>query len=179
MSKLLVALGLVVAGTALAPMGATAGGPSSESQSVQKFVQDFYTWYLAEEKQDHNMALSDVAVKMKPRWFSAAVLQGLKEDDEAQAKSPGDIVGLDFDPFLNAQDICEPYKTGKVTAAGAGYRVEVFGSCEKSDPKQPDVIAAVEKRYGSWVFVDFYYPEQGDLFSVLEALKKERENTGK
>lgn len=178
MNKLLVALGLVV-GTMLAPMGAGADGPSSESQSAQKFVQDFYTWYLQEEKKDHDMALSDVALKMKPKWFSDAIIQGLKEDDEAQAKSPDDIVGLDFDPFLNAQDICEPYKTGKVTAAGTTYRVEIFGTCPEPGSKQPDVIAAVEKRDGGWVFVDFYYPEQGDLFSVLEALKKERENTGK
>jgi hypothetical protein len=169
----------LAAATLLTPLGATAGDQPSEPQSAQKFVQDFYTWYLQEEKQEHNEDLSDFALKAKPHWFSPTIVQGLKEDAAAAAKTPDEVVGLDFDPFLNAQDVCEPYRTGKVTVVGATYRVEVFGSCPEANSKQPDVIAAVERRDGSWVFVDFIYPGNGDLFSELQALKKEREKTGK
>jgi hypothetical protein len=37
--------------------------------------------------------------------FSPELASKLKEDLAAQEKSPGEIVGLDFDPFLNAQDV--------------------------------------------------------------------------
>jgi hypothetical protein len=54
-------------------------------------------------------------------------VKGLKEDLAASKKSPGEIVGLDFDPFLNAQDIAERYLVGKITPKGDHYWVEVFG----------------------------------------------------
>lgn len=169
----------LLAGVLMASGSAAASEPASESGSAQAFVQDFYTWYLKEEKQEHDMDLSDFAVKTKPQLFSAAIIQGLKEDAAAQAKVPDEVVGLDFDPFLNAQDICEPYTTGKVTQSGTTYKVEVFDHCSDSKPGKPAVIAAVEKQGRAWVFVDFYYPGYGDLFSVLRSLKQEREKPGK
>ena len=36
----------------------------------------------------------------------------------AYKKSPEEIVGLDFDPFLNAQDIAERYLVGKIIPKG-------------------------------------------------------------
>ena len=168
----------LVVGLLMASLGAGAASPE-ESKSAQAFVQDFYTWYGQEEKKEHGVALSDYAIKTKPQLFSAAIVQGLREDEAAQAKVPGEVVGLDFDPILNAQDDCGPYKAGKVKVAGAAYRVELFDHCSDSKPARPAVIAAVEKRNGAWVFVDFIYPGSGDLFSELQALKKEREQSGK
>lgn len=176
--KNLVTSSLMLIATA-ATIPIQAGQPVSESQAAQAFVQDFYTWYLQEAKKDHDMDLSDFAIKARPGSFSAAMLKGLKEDEAAQAKTPDEVVGLDFDPFLNAQDICEPYKTGQVTPAGTTFKVEIFGACPEPNSKQPDVIAVVEKQKGAWVFVNFAYPGNGDLFSVLAELKKERENPAK
>lgn len=161
------------------PFGALARPPSTETGSARKFVQDFYVWYQQEQKKDHQQALSTVAFETRPQWFSAAIVEGLREDDAAAAKSPDEVVGLDFDPFTNSQEDCGPYTTGKVVSAGKTYRVEVFGSCPGTGSRQPDVIAAVEKIKGSWVFVDFYYPGHDDLFSVLKELKKEREGNAK
>lgn len=163
----------------MAASGVAAGGQPSEPSSAQKFVENFYTWYIQSENKFSDLSMDEFALRKKPQWFSAAIAQGLREDEAAAAKSPGEVVGLDFDPFLNAQDVCEPYKTGKVTRVDKAYRVEVFGSCPEPGSKNPDVIAAVEKKNGAWVFVDFYYPGQGDLFSVLQALKEEREKPGK
>ncbi|HEV2321213.1 MAG TPA: hypothetical protein VGT42_02525, partial [Gammaproteobacteria bacterium] len=171
------AAGILIVGLLVAPIGA--GAESPESKSAQTFVQDFYTWYGQEEKNEHDMALSDYAIKTKPQLFTAAIVQGLKEDEAAQAKVPGEVVGLDFDPILNAQDDCGPYKAGKVKVMGATYRVELFDHCSDSKPARPAVIAAVQKQKGSWVFVDFIYPGSGDLFSELQSLKKEREKSGK
>jgi len=177
MKQAYIASGVLIAGLQMAPPGAVAASP--DSKSAQAFVQDFYTWYGQEEKQEHGMALSDYAIKTKPQLFSAAIVQGLREDEAAQAKVPGEVVGLDFDPILNAQDDCGTYKAGKVKVVGAAYRVELFDHCSESKPARPAVIAAVEKRDGAWVFVDFIYPGSGDLFSELQALKKEREQSGK
>jgi hypothetical protein len=149
----------------------------SDSTSARKFVQDFYTWYMQVENEDHDLSPTEFALKMKPRLFSDAIIKGLQKDIAVQAKSPDYIVGIDFDPFLNAQDTCEPYNTGKVTVAGNSYHVEVYGQGSCEHRKQPDVVAAVEKQNGSWVFVDFYYPGQGDLLSALKVAKKSRQTS--
>src|SRR5690348_11099616 len=151
-------------------------GAAADMISAKKFVQGFYTWYMKEEKNEHEVSLDDVAIKTKPKWFSDAIVRGIEDDEAASAQRPDEVVGLDFDPFLNSQEDCEPYKVGKATVAGSLYQVEVFGQCQDSSPKQPDVIAVVEKHNGAWVFVNFLYPGDGDLFSELGALKKEREN---
>lgn len=175
MKSLLASGSILIAILSAVPAHAASPTAGSDADSAKKFVQEFYAWYLREEKKDHKEDLSTFAFKTKPQWFSDALIRGLKEDEAAQARDPGEVVGLDFDPFLNAQDVCEPYKTGQVAAEGARYRVEIFGSCPEPGSTQPDVIAAVEKRNGAWVFVDFYYPGNGDLFSVLAGLKKERD----
>lgn len=177
MKRSYITAAILVVGLLMTSPGAGAASP--ESKSAQAFVQDFYTWYGQEEKREHGMALSDYAIKMKPQFFSAAIVQGLREDEAAQAKVPGEVVGLDFDPILNAQDDCGTYKAGKVKVVGTTYRVELFDHCSDSKPARPAVIAAVEKRNGAWVFVDFIYLGSGDLFSELQALKKEREQSGK
>ena len=179
MKRLLAAGSMLIAVTMSSSAYAANPGTGAEADSAKKFVQDFYTWYLQEEKTDRNISLDAFAIKTKPLWFSQEIIEGLDEDEAAAAKSPDEIVGLDFDPFLNAQDVCEPYRPGKVTAAGSTYQVEIFGTCPEPHSKQPDVIAVVEKRNGAWVFVDFIYPSNGDLFSVLQELKKERENLPK
>lgn len=175
MKSLIASSLMLIALLAAVPAQGANPGAGSDADAAKRFVQDFYTWYLQEEKKDHDVALDDFAIKTKPKWFSAAIIQGLEEDEAAQAKSPDEVVGLDSDPFLNSQETCEPYKAGKVTAAGSGYRVEVFGQCPGANSKQADVIAVVEKHDGAWVFVNFIYPGNGDLLSVLQALKKERE----
>lgn len=160
-------------------VAASAADPTPGFRSAQAFVQDFYSWYGKEEKKGHKVSLDEFAINTKPQLFSAEIIQGLKEDAAAQAKVPDEVVGLDFDPLTNSQEDCSPFKVGAVNAADAGYRVMVFDSCADSKPAKPAVIVAVEKRDGAWVFVDFIYPSQGDLFSVLKDLKHERENPGK
>ena len=151
-------------------------GAEGEAASAQSFVQGFYDWYVKQSQQDNNLSGVELALRDKPGLFSAALTHALREDLAASAKSPDEVVGLDFDPFLNAQDVCAPYKTGKVTKQGDTYDVEVSGSCPDSGSHQPDVIAEVKPRNGRWMFVDFIYPGNGDLLKVLKSLKEERES---
>lgn len=163
---------------------AQAAGPApaqdTQAQSAKAFVQSFYDWYTGEMQKNEEGPVADPL--NSKRWpFSAAIVAALRADQEAQAKTPDDVVGIDFDPYLNAQDTCFPYKAGKVAASGGQYRVELFDSnCSSSHPEIPTVIAVVEKDGASWRFVDFVYPGEpgqadSDLLSVLKQLAIERE----
>jgi len=146
-------------------------------QSAHDFVQGFYEWYVQKAQQQAQGWPVNDALQNK-RWpLSEQIVSALKADRAAQDKVPDEIVGIDFDPFLAAQDTCFPYKTGKVTQAGTRYRVEVFDSnCTSPHPELATVIAEVEQRHGTWMFVNFIYPDtKDDLLSVLKGLKEERE----
>lgn len=162
------------------PTAASAPAKDAKTPSAQVFVQGFYDWYVGQAKQS-NPNLIDAALAGK-RWpMSEAIQTALKADEVAQAKTPDDIVGIDFDPFLAAQDECWPYKTGKVTEMAGKTHVEVFGHCGKMHPDLPDVIAELEQHDGKWVFVNFIYPgdpgqPDGDLLKTLKELQDERDH---
>ncbi|HEX7965715.1 MAG TPA: hypothetical protein VF651_08365 [Gammaproteobacteria bacterium] len=157
---------------------ATAQAQNAELQSAHDFVQGFYDWYVQQAEQEKDGWPSMTAALKNERWpFSDEIKKALQADTEAQAKVEGYIVGIDFDPFLNAQDTCFPYKAGKAIHAGNRYQVEVFSNCAGSHPERATVIPVVDKRNGTWLFVNFIYPDDTttDLLSTLQALKKDRE----
>jgi hypothetical protein len=152
---------------------------ASSDASCKSFVQAFYTRYVRLMEKDHSPSAFEVATRSRRSSFGVELRRALAEDEAAAARSPGEIVGLDFDPFLNAQDFAPRYTVGKVTRKGAGYRVEVFGHWNGPAGKKPDVIPELVRQSGRWVFVNFHYPgEKGepsdDLLSILKALKKDR-----
>ena len=149
-----------------------AQSPQDPERSCRTFVQGFYTWYVPKH------GVEDV-LKYRRSALSPELYTALKEDLAASAKNPDEVEGLDFDPFLNAQDTAERYVIGKVTAKGATFWVDIYGiwSGKKSD--KPDVVAEVACKEGKCLFVNFHYgktesPENENLLSVLKALKKER-----
>jgi hypothetical protein len=106
-------------------------------------------------------------------------VNGLKEDLTASKKSREEIVGLDFDPFLNAQDIAERYLVGQITPKGDHYLVEVFGIWGGQKKSNPDVVPELAFENGQWIFMNFHYgktdiPVNENLLSVLQILKKDR-----
>jgi Protein of unknown function (DUF3828) len=158
------------------------------AQACAEFVGQFYSWYLAKEaaltKANSNKSALDVSISDKKSSFSPALVKALKEDMAAASKSPGEIVGLDFDPILNAQDVAERYLLGKVTAKDDHYFVEVFGVWGGKKSKKPDVVPELVQEKGQWVFDNFHYRNAEDavnrnLLSVLEQLKKERKTGAK
>src|SRR5579863_9296774 len=148
----------------------------SATNSVQRFVQGFYDWYVPLALKEGPFPTIDLALKEKSFLFSGALAQALHDDSAARAKSPEWIVGLDGDPFLNAQDPCEQYEAGQATQDGNRYKVEVFRICSGKKGELPDVIAELEKKGDSWIFINFYYPGDGDLLTELKLLKKDRES---
>jgi hypothetical protein len=126
----------------------------------------------------------EVTLREKRSSLSPELVKGLKEDLAASKKSPGEIVGLDFDPFLNAQDIAERYLVGNVTPKGDHYWVEVFGVWNGQKNSNPDVIPELAFENGHWIFINFHYgktdiPVNENLVSILQVLKKDRQKSAK
>jgi hypothetical protein len=85
---------------------------NSDSDAVRQFTERFYAWYVpAAARAERNMLLD--AKEMRSA-ISPEHLRALREDFEAQAQDiTGNIVGLDFDPFLASQDPCARYEVRK------------------------------------------------------------------
>jgi Protein of unknown function (DUF3828) len=162
--------------------------PSSQSEDCGHFVQQFYNWYMATEtalmKRNGLGSALEVTLREKRSSLSPELVKGLKEDLAASKKSPAEIVGLDFDPFLNAQDIAERYLVGNVTPKGDHYWVEVFGVWNGQKSSNPDVVPELAFDNGHWIFTNFHYgktdiPANENLISILEVLKKDRQKAAK
>jgi hypothetical protein len=143
---------------------------------VQNFVQEFYNWYVPAAVKNRSVRSSDLALSSRLLAFDPSLAAQLKEDSNAQAKVHDDIVGLDFDPFLAAQDHCERYEVVNVETQAESYLAGVrgVGGCEKHDGV--DVIAEVGSRNGTLSFVNFRYPaiDNSDLLTVLKKLRDAR-----
>jgi len=152
------------------------------SESARKFVQDFYDWYThgvvkaVDEHKGFNW-------KTRAVDFDPALLRALKEDEDAQAKAEGEIVGIDFDPFLASQDPCTPYKARSVVQKGDRFLVEVHIACENVTAENPAVTVELVMRNGHWIFANFHYPEPkpsgSDLLSTLNQLSEDRKRPSK
>lgn len=162
--------------------------PTASSDACKRFVQQFYDWYLAKDNammnSNNQESVFEVTLREKRSSFSSGLMKALEEDLAASKKSPDEIVGLDFDPFLNAQDTPERYVVGAVRTKDDHYLVEVFGFWNGRKNSKPDLIPELALENGKWIFTNFHYeksdiPANENLVSVLQQLKKDREKTTK
>jgi hypothetical protein len=145
-----------------------AQAPVNEKAEAKAFVQKFYDWYLPlYNKPIDRKALvraSIAALNQRPEYFDEPLRKALLEDAAEQAKHPHELVGLDFDPFLAAQDNVLSYKLGDIKQVGNKFWIEVSVG--------DHIIAEVMKAGSSWKFTDFIYPAHGKVpqFSMLQML---------
>jgi hypothetical protein len=166
--------------SALALFAFIAGAQTLHAEdSPHKFVQDFYEWYVPMAARPHSEDSSNIALKKKSSAFSAELLKALKEDALAASKSPGEIVGIDWDPFLNSQEKIDRCVLGNVTEKHGSFRVEVYDILAGKKDKKPNIIAEVKQENGHWVFVNFWNPDGGNLLSELRELSKSRKKAPK
>jgi hypothetical protein len=153
-------------------------------QSCRSFVQGFYDWYVPRAVRAVNGSAAapalDLALKQKSSEFGPEILRALREDSEAQAKTVGEIVGLDSDPFLNSQDPRDHYLVGNITPKGDRYWVEVYGMSLGKKGSEPDVVPELILKDGRWLFINFHYPnpsrpEFENLLSLLKSLRGNRQ----
>ena len=175
---------LLLWATAPSPLQGQATPTEDLSDSAQHFVQEFYDWYIPG-------LLKSFGTKKSFSWqerasdFDQRLFRALKEDDDAQAKVPGEIVGLDWDPFVANQDPCEHNTTRKVRKNGEVYLVDVLNLCNGQEDEKVHVVAEVVRQNGHWVFVNFRYPAEksgekdSDPMTILKALHEDRQKRSK
>ena len=154
-------------------------GSQEVSESLRRFVQEFYNWYVPRALSDNAGPAWELALKHKRSVFGSQLAKALREDSAAQAKSPGEIVGLDFDPFLNSQDPAERYEVERITQECASYWADIYGVWSGKKREKPDVVAELLQKNGRWFFVNFHYPEDRDLLTVLRLLRESRQKASK
>jgi len=173
--------------SSLAGQTETPQQPKDLQQSCLAFVQEFYDWYVpawltrnlespATFKRWEN---SRDPLRSRSQLFSPELVRRLKEDHAAQARVKGDIVGLDFDPFIGGNGgPLGRYVVGKLTRKGELYRVNVHCVASGKKAKEVSVVPELAFRQGRWQFVNFRYAEgdEGDdLISILKLLREERQ----
>ncbi len=168
----------VLALSAISITAAAQETAKTESGSCRRFAQEFYGWYVPLTQKRLDRPASTVAIGRKPALFAPALLQALKADAEAQEHANGDIVGLDFDPFVSSQDPADRYAVRKVAVQGDKCSVEVWANPSRGNyakSAKPNVVAKLSKHEGKWQFDNFRYPDlDTDLVATLESLRKER-----
>jgi len=145
--------------------------PSPNDQSCRTFVQGFYDWYLPRASQSGDFY--PTVLRTKAQWFSSALLQALKQDYAASKANPNEVVGLDFDPFLNSQDPSTKFSVTKVKVQGTKCSTEVHGVTDGVNNEE--VHPELNFVNGAWQFVNFRYEQNSDLLSMLRLLKADRQ----
>lgn len=156
------------------PVSCQASSEQETQESCRRFVQVFYDWYLSKEAASG----LDAVLERKANVFSPELYQHLKEDRDAQEKCPGEICGLDFDPFLNSQDPSAHFKALSVTHKSSSYWVDVYGM--ESGKRREHVIPELVQQNDHWVFMNFHYgknkwTDDSNLLRILKNLQADRE----
>jgi hypothetical protein len=168
---------LALAGSLLLPFatGAQSARQTPDSAGAIAFVSEFYRWYTPKTHGKNDGPAFLIALRSRRPAFAPPLYRALEADANAQAKVKGDIVGLDFDPFLFSQDPCERYEPTGAVHRPAGFRVTVAATCDGRKDPDATVLADVELQNGTWVFANFADHEgKNDLRSTLRALAESR-----
>lgn len=147
---------------------------NSESGSVSKFVQGFYSWYAPKAAQLNVALPANMTLHQKASWFGPELRRKLRADYQAQISAKQEVDALDFDPFLGSQDPDPYYRVVRVTPKGQRYLVEVHRVMNGKVEKQRTVTAEIAGKEGHWYFVNFRYPGGYNLLSILAALQNSR-----
>lgn len=167
-------LSIVISPASMSDVDKTSGAGRSEN-ACRSFVQSFYKWYLSKPQADR-------AYKDRASAFSAELIKLLKDDYAASQKVSGEVVGLDFDPFLSTN--AEPharYVATKVTKKDHNYLVQVDGSGGNRTDRTR-IVPEVAYKDGKCQFVNFHYsdskPPDDNLVSILKTLRADRQKEG-
>jgi hypothetical protein len=151
-----------------------------DTQECKKFVQAFYAWNVpASLKHGWSKALRD-----RRQNFSRELLILLEKDLKAQEKSPEEIVGLDFDPFLNSQDPGDRYSVGSVDIKSGRCWANVYIVVEGQRSAKAVVVPELVFEDHHWIFTNFHYGKSEysadeNLMRTLRLLANDRQKQSK
>jgi len=149
---------------------------TEKPDGCKALVQSFYDWYVPVAARRNARPSFYLALQSKPTWFSRELTVLLKKDSATPTEN-GDLLELDFDPFLNTQDVGNPpnkYKAGRVTRKGENVFVDLKIDDPAEKAEKPIVTAELQVSSGRCVFTNFYYSESANLLTLLKHNRTER-----
>lgn len=114
----------------------------------------------------------DLTMKRERRLFAAPLLKLLDEDGAAQKANPGEIVGLDWDPFTSSQEGADSYQVGPARFEKDEALVPVEIQIGRTRSTLTIRLIRVEGSFR----ISNIQDQNGDLVTILKGLKAEREH---
>jgi hypothetical protein len=151
----------------------------SESEAARKAAQAFYDWYAPMAMKSSKEPAFERALREKRAALGEELAKALAADAAGQKAVPDDIVGLDWDPFLNAQDSYPRYAAGAVTAKGGAFLVAMHGVASGKRNAEVALLVEMVAKDGRYVIVNIRAEKGGDLMASLKGLAEERKKTGR
>lgn len=136
--------------------------------SPREFVESFYQWYVPRAHSQTMDRPCEIALKYKRSAFSPQLAELMREDSAAQARCE-DLVGINWDPFLNYQEVADRYVVGRIILKGQTYMADVYAVRSGEQREKPDVTAEFVEKDGHWFFVNFHYPDGSNLITALKS----------
>jgi hypothetical protein len=155
----------------LCSLGAGAQLTGRPKGSAREFVESFYQWYVPRAHSETADRPCEIALKYKRSAFSSQLAELMREDSTAQARCK-DSVGINWDPFLNYQEVADRYLVGRITQKGQTYMADIYAVWAGEQRQKPDVTAEFVEKDGHWFFVNFHYPDGGDLLTTLKSPRR-------
>lgn len=144
---------------------AYATGP--QERDAMAWVEGFLKRYLGQFDESVEHPENGNPLTLLRDDLSPELMAALQADRDASAANDEEIVGFDFDPFFNAQDVCDGYTTGRAIWNNTTMDVSVYDTCEWGHPLIPDAIYMLRRRGARWVVDDIVYGGGQSLRQVL------------
>ncbi len=147
---------------------------SAEQRAAMTFAEQLLERYLGDVDQTVERPAGWSPLQEIERDLTPQLATALKADREASANSDEEVVGLDFDPFVNAQDICGPYQARGAVLFDGNMDVVIYNGCGWGHPFVPDVVYVLQRRDDRWLLADIRYPGGPTLLQMLEYNAEQR-----
>ena len=153
---------------ALCVPGSRAQAAQHASDSPRDFIENFYQWYISLINSNLRDRSFDRALKLKRLSFSPELYAILKQTADAQAHCR-ELITPDFDLLLNTQEPADRYFVGRMTHQGETCLAEIYTERHAEKSEKPEFTAECAEKNGIWFFVNFRFPDGGDVISMLRS----------
>jgi hypothetical protein len=137
----------------------------ADSAAVHGFVQGFYDWY-APIVDTNRVPGTWIVLDSGNRFLEPHLADALRGDSIANVITPPSRDVLNFDPFLDSQDPCIPYKVAAVAQAGASFHVTIRPTCGSTAQTNRPVVEVVSVN-GKWKIANVSYQSGYNLRGIL------------
>lgn len=146
----------------------------SERDAPDELARAFYRWHTTPADRGGSGFAVDRTIGRFRTAFTPELRSALDEDLVASRASPGNVVGLDGDPFTDSQDPCERYLPQAAVVTGDSATVTIMEVCEPGAPGRSSVRVILVRRDDSWHLADFVARDGRTLTDQLRQLRLAR-----